>query len=176
MFRNRTASLFTALLLYGFLAACAVPTGETIQPDSAFTTVEIAGLGVDPQSRSPIVLLREPGTERVVPIWIGLSEAEAIARAMEGIETPRPMTHDLLASTVAGLGARVEEVVILEQRGGIYYGVIRLATSARGRRVEIDSRPSDGLALAVRTGAPIRVARALFMETPDERPQPRPTA
>ncbi len=174
MRRNRAVACF-ALLLCGLLAACAVPTGESIQPDSAFTTVEIAGVGVDPQSRSPIVLLREPGTERVVPIWIGISEAEAIARSLEGIETPRPMTHDLLASTVSGLGARVEEVVILEQREGIYYGVIRLATGTRGRRVEIDSRPSDGLALAVRTGAPIRVARSLFMESPDERPPARPT-
>ncbi|CAN5505041.1 hypothetical protein BH24GEM3_BH24GEM3_00760 [soil metagenome] len=175
MRRSRAASL-AALLLCGSISACAVPTGEPVQPDPAFTTVEIAGLGVDPQSRSPIVLLREPGTERVVPIWIGISEAEAIARSLEGIETPRPMTHDLLASTVEGLGARVEEVVILEQREGIYYGVIRLATGARGRRVEIDSRPSDGLALALRTGAPIRVARALFMETPEQRPPARPTA
>jgi uncharacterized protein len=174
------ASRLCVLAVVTLVAGCGMPAGESLQPDPAFATVEVAGVAMDPRTGSPVVLLRDPTSERVVPIWIGVPEAEAIARALDGIDMPRPMTHDLLASTVRRLGARVEEVVIREQREGTYYGVIRLANGARGDRVELDSRPSDGVALALRTGAPIRVARTLLMDSLDDAspppPRPVPTA
>ncbi len=160
------------LLLSLLVASCALPASESAVPDPAYATVEVAGVGVDSQTESPVVLLRDPASSQAIPIWIGVAEAEAIARALHGVAMPRPMTHDLLASTVERLGARVEEVVIVEAKEGTYYGVIRLVTSARARRIELDSRPSDGVALALRTGAPIRVARSLLRDPSD--PEQRP--
>jgi uncharacterized protein len=171
MLRTRGSRL-AVLLLACVVAACATNTGGGVQPDPDLVTVEVAAVATDPRTGTPVVLLREPASERMVPIWIGAPEADAISRALHGVEVPRPMTHDLLASTVQGLGARVEEVVIHEQRAGTYYGVIRIATGARGR-VEIDSRPSDGVALALRTGAPIRVSRSLFVDSPEHTAPPR---
>ncbi len=163
-----------ALLLAVLLPACSMSLGETAAPDPNFATVEVAGIGMDPDTQAPIVLLRDPESGKVMPIWIGIAEAEAIARSLHGVEVPRPMTHDLLASMAQSLGARVEEVVIHEAREGTYFAVVRLLTNARGRRVELDSRPSDGMALALRTGAPIRVARSLLLDSADdERPAPR---
>jgi uncharacterized protein len=153
-------------------AGCGMAPGEALQPDPAYATVEVVGVGVDPATQSPVVLLREPATEGLVPIWIGTAEAEAIARSLHGVEMPRPMTHDLLASTIERLGARVVEVVVVEQRAGTYYGIIRLVNGARGERVEIDSRPSDALALALRTGAPIRVARVLLRDSLEDAAPP----
>lgn len=171
MRRSRSDWAF-ALLLCAWLPGCAVMASESMEPDPSFATVEVAGVGLDPRTQTPVVLLRDPASEQVVPIWIGMPEAEAIARSLEGVETPRPMTHDLFANTVQRLGARIDEVVINQQREGTYYGVIRLTTGAGANRIEIDSRPSDGLALALRTGAAIRVARDLFVDTP---PEARPT-
>jgi uncharacterized protein len=157
-----------------FLAGCAVPAGESRQPDPGLATVEVAAVAVDPRTQSPVVLLRDPATDRVVPIWVGVPEAEAIRRALDGVAVPRPMTHDLLASAIRGLGARVEEVAITQQRGGTYYGVIRLVTNGGRERIEIDSRPSDGMALALRTGARIRVARELLLDSLEEAEPPPP--
>jgi uncharacterized protein len=174
--RRKHVYSLAVLLLCGLLAGCAVVSGEATEPDPGFVTVEVAGVGLDPRTQSPVVLLQDPTTERVVPIWVGVAEGEAIARSLHGIEMPRPMTHDLLATLVQRLGARVEEVVIHEQREGTYYGMIRLRNSARGRPIELDSRPSDGLALALRTGAPIRVARALLRDSLEDAPPPPPAA
>jgi uncharacterized protein len=169
----RPTALLPSLLLCAFLAGCAMSPGEALQPDPALAVVEVAGVGLDPRTQTPVVLLREAETERVVPIWIGTAEAEAIARSLEGIEMPRPMTHDLLATVVRSLGGRVEEVVIRELREGTYYGVIRVVNGERGERIEIDSRPSDGVALALRTGASIRVARSLFVDSLEDAAPPR---
>jgi uncharacterized protein len=175
--RRAPASGSLVLLICSLLAGCGVPAGESLQPDPALATVEVAAVGVDPRTQSPVVLLRDPESERVMPIWIGTAEAEAIARSLHGVEMPRPMTHDLLASMLQSLGARVEEVVIREQRQGTYYGVIRLRNGTRRDPIEIDSRPSDGLALALRTGASIRVARSLLVDSlEDAPPPPRTTA
>jgi uncharacterized protein len=169
--RRRTFSRIRLALLVAVVHGCAVAAKESPELDHAFPTVEVTGVAVDPSTQMPIVLLREPESGRVVPIWIGLPEAEAIARAIEGVTPPRPMTHDLLASTVSSLGGRVDEVIISQQRAGTYYGVIRLTSGGRDR-VEIDSRPSDGLALALRTGATIRVARDLLLDSLDDAPPP----
>jgi uncharacterized protein len=173
---HRSVSRLVALAAVA-LAGCTPAAGGTLQADPGFVDVEVAGVALDRTLQTPIVLLRERGGERMVPLWVGIPEAEAIGRALEGIAMPRPMTHDLLANTIRGLGATVEEVVITEQREGTYYGVIRLTTHGGRERLEIDSRPSDGMALALRTGARIRVARDLLVESPQEtRPPPRSPA
>ena len=117
--------------------------------------VEIKGLMLDPASNTPIVILREPASERFLPIWIGLFEAQAIALEIEGVESPRPMTHDLLSSSLTTLGAHVERIVITALRKNTFYAEIHLARN--GDSLVLDSRPSDAIALALRAEAPIFV-------------------
>ncbi|MGB9887530.1 MAG: bifunctional nuclease family protein [Moorellales bacterium] len=104
------------------------------------------------QSLSPVVLLVDGEEKRVLPIWIGPFEAQAIAMALEGIMTPRPMTHDLLRSVCENLEAKVERIVVSDLRDGTYYAEIFFVRSD-GREVVVDSRPSDAIALALRCGA-----------------------
>lgn len=128
----------------------AVPAEELI-------AVELASVGIVPMTGAPVVLLREPDSGSVVPIFIGPNEARAIIAAQRAIEMPRPMTHDLAAGLIAGLGGTLERVIVDELREGTYFGALEISLSD-GDMVLIDSRPSDGLALAVRTGAAIYVA------------------
>lgn len=113
----------------------------------------VAGLTIDPVNNSPIVLMREKEGTQVVPIWIGAVEASAIAFELEGIKLPRPMTHDLLKAAIEALGGEVTRVVVIDLRDNTYFAVIEVAQD--GRTVEIDSRPSDAIALALRVEAPI---------------------
>jgi uncharacterized protein len=135
-------------------------------PSSGLTPVELATVGVDATEGVPMVLLREPLSGRILPILVGLPEAQSILGVMLGLETPRPMTHDLLASVIQRLGATVEEVMVHDMRGTTYIGTVRLRVGGGGELRDIDSRPSDALALAVRTGAPIMVSEGLLMESP----------
>lgn len=128
--------------------------------------VELATVGTDALQRSPVVLLREASTGKIIPIWVGVSEANAILRTMLGIEMPRPMTHDLLANVVHELGATVEEVLVHGIQETTYLGRIRLRVGEDSEVLDIDSRPSDALALAIRTDAAIRVAETLLAEPP----------
>jgi bifunctional DNase/RNase len=98
---------------------------------------------------------------------VGAAEAQAIALALHGIVVPRPMTHDLMADLLAELGAEVEEVVVHDLRENTYFGTVRLRAAGEEKAREIDSRPSDALALALRTDAPIRVARRLLAAAPE---------
>lgn len=117
--------------------------------------VELVGVRIELPSNTPIVLLREQGGDRYLPIWIGAGEATAIALALEGVEPQRPLTHDLLMTLVERLGATVAGVVVTELRDGIYYADLVLV---RGDdRIVVSSRPSDAIALAARTEAPISV-------------------
>jgi uncharacterized protein len=129
--------------------------------------VELATVGFDRGSESPVVLLREPESGRVVPIWVGPAEAQAILLALHGVQMPRPMTHDLMASLLGELRATVEEVVVHELRGNTFYGGVRLRVQGEETLREVDSRPSDALALALRTDARIRVARGMLMDPPE---------
>lgn len=127
--------------------------------------VELASVGVEPMSGTPVVLLREPEAGAIVPIFIGPSEARAILMAQRGIEVPRPMTHDLATSIIASLDATLERVIVDELRNGTYHGALELAIigdEGSGNLIRVDSRPSDGLALALRTGAAILVAPAIL--------------
>ena len=120
----------------------------------------IKGLMVDPVTNMPIVILKDRGGERVLPIWVGIFEANAIALQLESVATPRPMTHDLLREAISQLEARVTRVVINDLRESTFFAQIRLVTSSR--TLELDARPSDAIALALRTEAPIFVAQSVL--------------
>jgi bifunctional DNase/RNase len=118
--------------------------------------VRIHSLGLDQTTNQPVILLREMDGVRVLPIWIGHPEATAILIAVEGVEPPRPMTHDLLLSTIVAGGWQVERVEITRLEEGTFYAALVLR--GEDRTVAIDARPSDSVALAVRAGCPIFVA------------------
>lgn len=118
-----------------------------------FEKVTVYGVSFDVASKQPIVLLKVEGKNRFLPIWIGHPEAAAILMKLQNAELPRPMTHDLLAAALEHLSANVTRVLVTELRDNTFYAVLRL--EARGEEIELDSRPSDAIALAVRTDAPI---------------------
>lgn len=122
--------------------------------------MELKGLMLDPSSDIPIVILKDTGSQLFLPIWIGISEAKAIASRIEGVEPPRPMTHDLLKSLIETLGAQVEKIVISDLRENTFFALIHLLRS--GESLTVDARPSDAIALALRTEAPIFVRRAVM--------------
>jgi bifunctional DNase/RNase len=117
--------------------------------------VRLIGVRVDMRSRSPVVFLQEEATRRSLPIFIGAAEATAIAFAVENTPVPRPMSHDLFRNVVMALGATLERVVITEIRDGTYYA--DLCFNQNGRTTIVSARPSDAIALAVRTESPIFV-------------------
>src|SRR5690606_27141301 len=112
--------------------------------------VDVVGVRVEMPSNQPIVLLREVDGQRYLPIWIGAVEATAIAFAQQGVVPPRPLTHDLLRTVLEGTGNPLTEVQITDVRDGVFY-----ATLVLGSGVEISARPSDSIALALRTGSRI---------------------
>jgi uncharacterized protein len=118
-----------------------------------FERVTVYGVSFDVASKQPIVLLKVEGKNRFLPIWIGHPEAAAILMKLQNAELPRPMTHDLLATTIEQLSASVAGVLVTELRDNTFYAVLRL--EAGGQEIRLDSRPSDAIALAVRTDAPI---------------------
>jgi hypothetical protein len=120
----------------------------------------VGGLTLDPVTKTPIVILKDPENKLNLPIWIGLLEATAMATELEGIKMARPMTHDLLRNILNQLGGTVECVEVTELKENTYYALIYL--SVGGRELAIDSRPSDALALALRTKSPIYVAKAVL--------------
>jgi bifunctional DNase/RNase len=115
----------------------------------------IKGLMVDPITNMPIVILRDKEGEKVLPIWVGIFEANAIALQIENIATPRPMTHDLLRNVFSDLQATVQKVVVCDLQENTFYALIYLTLP--GGTVAVDARPSDAIALALRTRAPIFV-------------------
>ena len=122
--------------------------------------MSLVGVRVELPSNQPIVLLKESEGERYLPIWIGAVEATAIAFALQGIETPRPMTHDLMRDILGELNVGVERVVISDLVDQTFYATIRMATSAG--TPEVSSRPSDAIALAVRLNTPIYAAEEVL--------------
>ena len=117
--------------------------------------MKIRGLMMDPVSNMPIVLLKDVGSDTVLPIWVGVYEANAIVLEIEKVNTPRPMTHDLIKNVLTGLAVMVHKVVVTELKEDTFYAVIWL--EREGQVVSIDSRPSDALALALRVDCPIFV-------------------
>lgn len=129
--------------------------------------VEVIGVRVEMPSNQPIVLLREAAGERYVPIWIGAVEATAIAFAQQGVVPPRPLTHDLLKDVIEATGNELAEVRIVDVREGVFYAVLAFASG-----VEVSARPSDAIALALRTETRIVCADEVLseagIEVPDE--------
>jgi bifunctional DNase/RNase len=117
--------------------------------------MKIRGLMMDPVTNMPIVILKDSGGDAVLPIWVGIYEANAIALEIEKVTTPRPMTHDLIKNVLTGLDAQVKKVVVTELRDDTFFAVIWLERD--GRIISVDSRPSDALAVALRLDCPIFV-------------------
>jgi len=117
--------------------------------------MKVKGLMFDPVSNMPIIVLKDTGGESVLPIWVGIFEANAIAMQLENITSPRPMTHDLLKNIIEGLEVQVERVEITDLRENTFFAQILLRRN--GKTLAIDARPSDAMALALRAGAPIFV-------------------
>jgi uncharacterized protein len=136
------------------------PEPEVEEATAPEIEVRIRGLMLDPSNRSPIVVLNDLSGEVVLPIWVGLFEANAIALEIEKSTTPRPMTHDLLRNVIAGLNARVTRVVVGALRGDTFYATIWLDQT--GEVVAIDARPSDAIALALRSDCPIFISREVY--------------
>jgi uncharacterized protein len=117
--------------------------------------MKIRGLTMDPVTQMPIVVLKDVNGNTVLPIWVGIFEANAIALEIEKVSTPRPMTHDLLKTVLLGLEAAVKKVVVSDLKDDTFYALIWLERA--GEMISIDSRPSDALALALRLDCPIYV-------------------
>jgi bifunctional DNase/RNase len=136
--------------------------------------VEVRQVGFDHDSNSPVVILQDVSKTKVMPIWVGPFEAQAISLELEGTSPARPMTHDLVKNILEKVGVSFEKVVVSELKGSTYYARIHLATG--GKPLEIDSRPSDAIALALRFHRPIFIAKALFdsafgLPSPTTRPE-----
>ncbi len=122
--------------------------------------MKIKGLMIDPVSNMPIIILRQVGSEMVLPIWVGIFEANAIAMQIEKIQSPRPMTHDLLCNVITDLRAKVEKVVITDLKDNTFFATIHLVRDAE--KLAVDARPSDAMALALRLNAPILVEESVL--------------
>jgi uncharacterized protein len=133
---------------------------EQVTPASAEVEMQIRGLMIDPVTNMPIVVLKDVASDTVLPIWVGIFEANAIALELEKTATPRPMTHDLMRNMARGLNATVNKVVVSELREDTFYAVIWMEQD--GQTVALDSRPSDAIALALRWDCPIFAHRRVL--------------
>jgi bifunctional DNase/RNase len=131
--------------------------------------VSVKGVLPDPSTESQIVLLEEEGTERTLPIWVGMMEGNAIRVAVERTAPPRPLTHDLFQHLLDRLRAKIKRVAVLDVKDSTFYAAIYLDVG--GREVVLDARPSDAIALAVRAGVPIYARRDLLASSESERVQ-----
>ena len=125
-----------------------------------FILMTVGGLTLDPVTKTPIVILRDPDNKLNLPIWIGLLEATAMATELEGIKMARPMTHDLLRAIIGEIGAAVEWVEVTDLKDNTYFALIYLRVD--GKRLTVDARPSDAISLALRTKSPIYVAKKVL--------------
>ena len=125
-----------------------------------FILMTVGGLTLDPVTKTPIVILRDPDNKLNLPIWIGLLEATAMATELEGIKMARPMTHDLLRTVIAELGAVVEWVEVTDLKDNTYFAQVFLRSGEQ--QLAIDARPSDAVSLALRTKSPIYVAKKVL--------------
>src|SRR5512134_1537167 len=122
--------------------------------------MKIRGLMMDPMTNMPIVVLKDVNGNAILPIWVGIYEANAIALEIEKVATPRPMTHDLMKTLLFGLGAGVKKVVVSDLKEDTFYAVIWVEKN--GEMISVDSRPSDALALALRLDCPIYVDESVL--------------
>jgi len=128
--------------------------------------MEVHGVVLDPFNQMPVIVLKGKETGHILPLWIGVFEANSIAMFLEGVETPRPMTYDLLNSVINSLNAKVDYIHIHDLRDNTFYATINLLTP--DRKIEIDARPSDAINLALRCEAPIFVAEEVIEKLKDD--------
>ena len=151
----RSAALLAGLLM---LAAAPAAARELAAPESEFIEVEVATVGLAADRRTPVVLLRPPAGGEVIPIFIGAEQARSILLALREAPLPRPLTHDLLGNVIDSLDARLDRVYVDAIVDHTFLGMLELDVAGRDEPVRVDTRPSDGIALALRTGASILVA------------------
>ncbi len=130
-----------------------------------YIVVDVVGVRVEMPSNQPIVLLKEIGGDRYLPIWVGAVEATSIAFAQQGVQPPRPLTHDLITVLLKSLGAVISSVHLTELRDGVFYSVINIEGSE-----SVSARPSDAISIALRSGAPILASEELLDEAGIEIP------
>jgi bifunctional DNase/RNase len=139
---------------------------------SELRLVEVVGVRVEMPSNQPIVLLKEVDGIRYLPIWVGAAEATAIAFAQQGLTPPRPLTHDLIKNIIDNLGTSVDSVQITHLADGVFYSKILMDKGIMDKGIEVSARPSDSIALALRTGSPIYGTEDVFnsagIEIPDQ--------
>ncbi len=126
--------------------------------------MEVGGLGFDPRNFSPLVLLKDKEELNFLPIWIGIFEATSIAMELQGVKPPRPMTHDLLKDLIDKYDSKITRIIINDVKEGTFYATVEIETKD-GKKVSLDSRPSDAIALAVRSSAPIFATEAVMMQS-----------
>jgi len=161
--RNKAIALMSFWFLAATCCAAEVTVKQGAQPapeNGELIRVTIYQLVVDPSTRQPVVTLADPGEERALFIWIGFAEARAIYAEIEGVEHPRPLTHDLLEKIIQKANGVIHHIVITDTRDNIYYATIFL--QREGNLVEIDARPSDSIVMALKFDAPVYVSRHLF--------------
>jgi bifunctional DNase/RNase len=132
--------------------------------------VSVARLGLDGSTNTYVVILREKEGDRILPIWIGQPEAESILLEINQIRKERPLTHDLCKNLILGLGALLQRVTITRVENRTYYAELQL--SRAGEVYQVDARPSDSIAIALRTGSPVFAAESLLVDPPDETAEP----
>lgn len=133
--------------------------------------VKVSGVAMDDRHKSPVIILQEKDGERVLPIWIGGSEAHAIMAQLAGKKFQRPLTHDLMVNVIKGLGAKTLKVNITSLKDNTFYAEILL--QRQNELIKIDARPSDSIAIAVRTNSPIYIAEKLFDTAPLQKKPPK---
>ena len=133
--------------------------------------MKVEGLTLDPLTNMPIIILKDLSRDKALPIWVGYFEANAIALEIEKINTPRPMTHDLLSSMISSLQAKVKHVLVNDLKDNTFFAVISVVQN--GSDMTIDSRPSDAIALALRTNSPIFVEEKVIEAAKSRSARPR---
>ena len=124
--------------------------------------MQVGGLGFDPRNLSPLVLLRDEEEMNFLPIWIGIFEAAAIAMELQNVKPPRPMTHDLLREAIEMLGGEIKRVVITDVKENVFFAAVEIEKDKK--LINLDARPSDAIALAVRSHVPIYVSEVVMMQ------------
>jgi uncharacterized protein len=144
-----------------FLSAwVSLPSSVGQPPDDDILEMKVKGVAMDPQGNTPVVILEEPQGRLAFPIWIGLPEARAIALEMEGISTPRPLTHILLYNILMGLNVKITRIIITDIQDNTFYATLLLRQE--NKTLTIDARPSDAIALALHVNAPVFVTKKLL--------------
>lgn len=161
-----------SLFLLFTITACKLPISGKSRDE--LIEVAVKGITIDVQSNSPMVILEDKKENKVMPIWIGLNEARAIATELEGISLPRPMTHDLMKNIISGLNASLEKVIVSDLKNSTFYALVVI--KLKRKSIEFDARPSDAIALALRFSVPIYVEKSVFdkaqvFQIPSELPQ-----